>query len=510
MSYGAVPTLLHEAGGAPAILVAAPGETIHRSSAARRSLTDRVLALPPKLKSPLPVSTAWAYASAHAASFASRYPKTLAATVSIGLAGFAATAFGVAPMVPDASTLPQRTVTETVATLDVTPQLEALAGQNLDLFRSEVTRPGDTADTLLARLNVADPAAAAFLRGDAVARKLLEGRSGKRVQVRVDADGHLEEMIARFAAPGNDKLPTQFTRLRVERVGGKLVAWSALAPLAARPVMASGTVRTSLFTATDEAGIPDPVATQIAEIFATDIDFRHDLRRGATFSVVYEALTADGEPISWGPANGRVLAAEFNNKSRTFSAMWFQDGDKKGTYFGLDGQSKQRTFLTSPLEFSRVTSGFSMRMHPILNTWKQHNGVDYGAPIGTPVRAMGDGTVEFAGWQNGYGNVIHLKHGGDRTTVYAHLSHIEVTKGQHVDQGTTIGAVGMTGWATGPHLHFEVKIDGVQQDPLLVAQASEAAVISPAGKLRFGELSQSVKTQLAVAETLGRASANGE
>jgi murein DD-endopeptidase MepM/ murein hydrolase activator NlpD len=190
--------------------------------------------------------------------------------------------------------------------------------------------------------------------------------------------------------------------------------------------------------------------------------------------------------------------------------MWFKDGDAKGAYFGLDGQSKQRSFLASPLEFSRVTSGFSMRMHPILNTWKQHNGVDYGAPQGTPVRAIGDGVVEFAGWQNGYGNVIHIDHSGDRSTVYAHLSRIEVTKGQRVEQGATIGAVGQTGWATGPHLHFEVKIDGRQQDPLLVAQTSEAAVVAPAAKQRFGQLAQSARAQLGVAETLQRAPMLGE
>ena len=447
---------------------------------------------------------AWSYASAHAASFASRHPKSLAATVSLGLAGFAATAFGVAPMVPDAALLPKRLVVETLATPDVSAQLEALSSQDLALFRSDITRASDTADSLLARLNIADAGAAAFLRFDPVARKLLEGRAGKRVQVRTDSLGRLEELVARYAAPGSDKLPTQFTRLRIERVGGALIAWTALAPLAAEPLMASGTVRSSLFAATDEAGIPDAVATQIAEIFATDIDFRRELKRGATFSVVYEALTADGEAITWGAGSGRVLAAEFVNRNETFSAMWFRDGDGKGAYFGLDGKSKQRTFLTSPLEFSRVTSGFAMRMHPILNTWKQHNGVDYGAPLGTPVRAMGDGVVEFAGWQSGYGNVIHIKHSNERSTVYAHLSRIEVAKGQRVDQGVTIGTVGMTGWATGPHLHFEVKIGGVQQDPLLVAQASEAAVISPLGKARFAQAAVSVRAQLDVAESLGR------
>jgi murein DD-endopeptidase MepM/ murein hydrolase activator NlpD len=462
------------------------------------------------LKSLAPVEVAWAYASAHVASFASRYPRTLAATVSLGLAGFAATAFGIAPQVPDASDLPRRTIVESVVTGDLHTQLDALAELELDLFRSDLTRASDTADSLLMRLNVADPSSAAFLRADPIARKLLEGRAGKRVQVRVDSRGRLEELVARYAAPSADKVPTQFTRLRIQRIGDKLIADTTLAPLASQTLMAGGTIRSSLFTATDEAGIPDGVATQLAEIFANDIDFHRELKKGASFSVVYEALTADGEAISWGPATGRVLAAEFVNKGQTFSAMWFKDGDAKGAYFGLDGQSKQRSFLASPLEFSRVTSGFSMRMHPILNTWKQHNGVDYGAPSGTPVRSIGDGVVEFAGWQNGYGNVVHIKHSNERSTVYAHLSRVDVAKGQRVEQGATIGAVGQTGWATGPHLHFEVKIDGQQQDPVQVAQMSEAAVVAPAAQARFGQLALSARAQLGVAETLQRSPLLGE
>jgi murein DD-endopeptidase MepM/ murein hydrolase activator NlpD len=462
------------------------------------------------LKSLAPAEVAWAYASAHVASFASRYPKTLAATVSLGLAGFAATAFGIAPQVPDAADLPQRTIVESITPVDLHTQLDALAEVDLDLFRTDLTRASDTADSLLTRLNVADLTAAAFLRSDPIAKRLLEGRAGKRVQVRVDSRGRLEELLARYAAPSAEKLPTQFTRLRIQRIADKLVADTTLVPLAAQSVMASGTVRSSLFTATDEAGIPDGVATQLAEIFANDIDFHRELKKGATFSVVYEALTADGEPISWGPATGRVVAAEFVNKGQTFSAMWFKDGDGKGGYFGLDGQGKQRSFLASPLEFSRVTSGFSMRMHPILNTWKQHNGVDYGAPQGTPVRTIGDGVVEFAGWQNGYGNVVHVQHSNDRSTVYAHLSRIDVVKGQRVEQGATLGAVGQTGWATGPHLHFEIKIDGRQQDPMLVAQTSEAAVVAPAAKVRFGQLALSARSQLGVAETLQRTPLLGE
>ena len=447
---------------------------------------------------------------ARIASFASRHPRTLAASVSLALAGSAVTAFGVAPQVPDPAALPQRTIVESVATVDLHAQLDALADHELDLFRSEITRAGDTTDSLLARLNVVDARAAAFLRSDPIARRLFEGRAGKRVQARVDSRGSLVELVARYAAPLIDKLPTQFTRLRIQRIADRLVADVTTAPLASQTLMAGGTIRSSLFGATDEAGIPDAVATQLAEIFANDIDFRRELQRGATFSVVYETLTADGEPISWAPASGRVLAAEFVNKGQTFSAMWFKDGDAKGAYFGLDGQSKQRSFLASPLEFSRVTSGFSMRMHPILNAWKQHNGVDYGAPQGTPVRTIGDGVVEFAGWQNGYGNVVHVKHGNERSTVYAHLSRIDVFQGQRVEQGATIGAVGQTGWATGPHLHFEVKIDGQQQDPVLVAQKSEAAVVAPVAKAHFGQLALSARSQLGVAESLQRATLLGE
>jgi len=461
---------------------------------------------PLTLKSLRSLELAWAYTSAHAASFASHHPKTLAAAVSIGLAGFAATAFGVAPMVPDASSLPQRVVTESIVPADLRTQIDAIESTDLDLFRNDVTRASDTADSLLSRLGVADAAAATFLRSDPVARKLLEGRGGKMVRVRADASGRLEELVARYAAAGNEKIPTQFTRLLIERVGDRLVASTALAPLASQSLLASGTIRTSLFAATDEARIPDPVATQLAEIFATDIDFRRELRKGATFSVVYESLTADGEPITWGTGIGRVVAAEFVNKTQTYSAVWFKDGDGKGGYFGLDGKSKQSAFLASPLEFSRITSGFAMRMHPIMNTWKQHKGVDYGAPSGTPIRAVGDGVVEFAGWQNGYGNVVHIRHSNERSTVYAHMSRVDVAKGAKVDQGATIGTVGMTGWATGPHLHFEVKIDGQQQDPLLVAQTSEAVRIAPASKPRFDDLARSARAQLGVADTLARAS----
>ena len=451
-----------------------------------------------------------ASAGGRARRFVGAHPRSLTSAVLLALAGFAATAFGIAPMVPDASDLPKRLVTESVTPSGIQAQLDALAEHELQLYRTDLTRASDTADSLLKRLNVSDAAAALFLRADPTARKVLEGRAGKMVQVQTDDSGALTELVARYAPIDPDQVATHFTKLRIARVAGKLLATLETAPLASQVRMGSGTVSSSLFAATDEARIPDNVATQLAEVFATDLDFHRQLRNGDTFSVIYEALTADGEPITWGTAAGRVLAADFVNNGRTYSAVWFKGGQGKGAYYGFDGQSKKRAFLASPLEFSRVTSGFAMRMHPILNTWKQHNGVDYGAPTGTPIRAVGDGVVEFAGQQNGYGNVLEIRHGNARSTLYAHLSRIDVTRGQHVEQGQRIGAVGATGWATGPHLHFEVKVNGAQQNPMLLAKASEAAVLSPSARAEFAQLARSVKGQLEVADSMARSGAYAE
>jgi len=457
------------------------------------------------------IDRALASTAARTGRFVSAHPRSLSAAVMLALAGFGVTAFGIAPLAPDASDLPQRLVTETVTPDSIQSQLDALAEHDLQLYRTDLTRSTDTADSLLQRLNVSDAGAALFLRNDPVARQLLNGRGGKMVRVQTDETGKLTELVARYAPANAEQLTTHFTRLSITRTGDQLSANVATAPLAAQVRMGSGTIRSSLFAATDEARIPDAVANQLAEVFSTDVDFHRQLRKGDTFSVVYEALTADGEPITWGSANtGRVLGAEFVNNGRSYSAVWFKDAQNKGGYYDLDGKSKRRAFLASPLAFSRVTSGFAMRMHPILNTWKQHKGVDYGAPTGTAIRAVGDGVVEFAGWQNGYGNVVQIKHSAQRSTVYAHMSHINVQRGAHVEQGQNIGAVGMTGWATGPHLHFEVKVGGVQQDPMIMARSAETQELAPASKAQFSAMAQSLKSQLDVADGMVRTGAYAE
>lgn len=423
------------------------------------------------------------------------------------MVGFAATAFGIAPLANDPADLPQRLVTEDVRPTGLDSQLELLAEHELSLYRSDLTRRSDTADSLLRRLNADDAEVAQFLRRDPVARKLLDGRPGKMVQVRTDSEGRVEELVARYPAEASQQFSTHFTRLTVSRTNGALRALSEAAPLESQTRLGSGTISTSLFAATDDARIPDPIATQMVEMFSAEIDFHRELRKGDSFTVIYEALTADGEPITWASGDemtGRVLAAEFVNKGRSYSSMWYVDptAGGKGAYFGMDGQSKRRAFLGSPLAFSRITSTFAMRFHPIMQTWRAHLGVDYGAPSGTPVRSVGDGVVDFAGWQNGYGNVVQIKHSNDRATIYAHLSRIDVRKGQRVDQGTLVGLVGATGWATGPHLHFEFKVKGQQQNPLAMAKASEALVVSPGAKAQFARLAEQTRSHLQVAASM--------
>ncbi len=435
--------------------------------------------------------------------FGRRHRTGIVVAIVTLLGGFGITAVAVAPLMPDAALLPQRTVVQAVQPQGIAEQVEALAALDLALVRNEITRGSDTIESLLGRLGVRDAGAASFIRANASARQLLEGRGGKMVQARTDASGALTELVARYPAAQDELRGTHFTRLRIHR--GSDGVWQArieLAPFAAQTRLASGVIHSSLFAATDASAIPDSVALQLAEMFSTDIDFHRELRKGDTFSVVYESLSADGEPVAWNEGAGRVLAAQFVNDGRAHHAIWFQGSTGKGGYYGLDGKSKRRAFLASPLAFSRVTSGFAMRFHPLQKTWRQHLGVDYGAPTGTPVRGVGDGVVEFAGWQNGYGNVVQLRHANDKSTLYAHLSRIDVRKGQRVEQGQRIGAVGSTGWSTGPHLHFEFRHRGQHQDPLRVAKGSEAVALDSASLPRFAELAQQVRVKLDIAETL--------
>ncbi|NBX21187.1 MAG: M23 family metallopeptidase [Betaproteobacteria bacterium] len=438
---------------------------------------------------------------ARAAALVQQYPKRITAIIAALLVGGTGATFAVANFAPDASDLPVRTVVETVQSDLLAARNEDISELAMRLYRSETTRSSDTADTLLKRLGVIDPQAAGYLRADAQAQSALLGRAGRNVTAEVNERQGLLKLSARWS-PADDGT---FKRLTIEKTESGFRSQVETLPLVANTRLASGVINSSLFAATDDARLPDSIATQIAEIFSGDIDFHRALRKGDRFSVVYETLEGDGEPMR----AGRVLSAEFVNAGKPFQAMWFKDPvtPGKGGYYTLAGESLRRAFLASPLEFSRVTSGFKMRFHPILQTWRAHLGVDYAAATGTPVRSVGDGTVDFAGVQGGFGNVVMVKHRNNQTTVYAHLSRINVKKGQSVSQGQNIGAVGATGWATGPHLHFEFRVNGVHHDPLTIARQSEAVPVSTAAKPMFDKAAQSVRAQLATAAQLTPGSA---
>lgn len=420
----------------------------------------------------------------------SHHPRKATALLAALLLGGAGTAFGVASLDPDPSTVTVRQVLESVNTLPVQPQLDQLDTQDLRLFRTEVARPSDTVDSLLARLGVEDEAAAAWLRRDAAFRSQVLARYGRTVTVEAGEHQELKKLTVRWVSDDSGN----FQRLVVERgADGRFASRIDTAPLVAATRMGSATVRSSLFAAADEANIPDTVVSQMVEIFGSDIDFHRHLRTGDHFEVVYESLEADGEPLR----TGRILSVEFVNRGTAHQAIWFQDGNRKGGYYGFDGRSMTRAFLASPVAFSRISSGFAMRLHPILNQWKAHLGVDYAAPIGTPVRDVADGTVEFAGQQNGFGNVVIVRHNASEETVYAHLSRIGVRTGQHIAQGDTLGAVGQTGWATGPHLHYEFRVDNVPRDPLSV-DIPNAQALAGADLQRFKGVSSDMQRRLAL------------
>ena len=445
--------------------------------------------------------------------FVQQHPMRVTAVVVAVLMGGAGATYAVGALAPDASDIPAHTVVEAIQPLALQGQTAELESQALRLYRSDVSRSADTAESLLKRVGVFDTAAAAFLRADANVQQTLWGRSGRAVTVEAGDGNTLLKLSARWS-PEDDGM---FKRLTVDKTPEGFQSRVETLPMTATARLSSGTINSSLFAATDEARIPDAVAVQLAEIFSGDIDFHRALRKGDRFSVVYETLEGDGEPLR----AGRVLSAEFVNAGKTFQAMWFQEpvtaGNAaastashtltRGGYYTLAGESLRRAFLASPMEFSRVTSGFKMRFHPILQAWRAHLGVDYAAPTGTPVRSVGDGVVEFAGVQNGFGNVVIVKHGGSNTTVYAHLSRILVRQGQSIGQGQNVGAVGQTGWATGPHLHFEFRVNGAYRDPLTVARQSESTPVAASAKAAFAASAAMVRTQLAAAAQMQAGSA---
>lgn len=404
----------------------------------------------------------------------------LVALSSLPLLGVV-TAFGIVPHSDNIST-PLAMVAEEIALPDA---VAAPSPTTAVFWRNESVKRGDTVMELMRRLHVEDAAASEYLRRDKAAESFRKLAVNKNVQAETNVDGGL--LALRY-------LDNNGNHVVIEKgISGFKISLQS-PQIEQRQIMRTGEISSSLFAATDAVGLPESIANQLAEIFGGDIDFHRDLRKGDKFSVVYDMEYSNGEPVR----SGRIQAAEFINQGQSFRAVYYKTSHTHGSYYTPDGKSLRKAFLRSPIEFSRVSSGFSLaRFHPVLNKWRAHKGVDYAAAQGTKVKVTAEGTVSFVGKRGGYGNVVIVEHQGRHTTVYGHLSRFAngLRRGQHVGQGDIIGFVGMTGLATGPHLHYELLVNDQQRDPLRVA-LPDAIPLGNAQKLAFQNATRGLTVRL--------------
>ena len=347
-----------------------------------------------------------------------------------------------------AAAVPVERVQFTMPVLETLPEYEQLT---LEIRR------GGTLDQLFRQNSLDLGHLAAIARLEEPARLFRRLKPGDEFEVQHD-DGSIVSLYTELDLT---------SALKVERRDDGFHAEIIDRPIETRTRLAYGVINTSLFEAGADAGLPDRVIMNIAGIFAWDVDFVLDIREGDNFYVQYEEIWQDGAYVT----DGEIIVAEFNNNGRTHQAVRYRDADGYSDYFTPEGDSVRKAFIRAPVDFTRVSSRFNpRRRHPILNTIRAHRGVDYAAPRGTPIKAAGDGKVIFRGTKSGYGNTIILQHGGNITTLYAHMSGFarSAQVGTRVRQGQTIGFVGSTGLATANHLHYEYRIGGVHRNPQTV------------------------------------------
>ncbi|TWG83948.1 murein DD-endopeptidase MepM/ murein hydrolase activator NlpD [Cupriavidus gilardii J11] len=422
---------------------------------------------------------------------------SVAAVFTLGMAA----AMGVAPRTayddPDAPR-----VQESMRLPDLRDQLERLTDVRATYVREERMQRGDTIATLLKRLGIDDPDAQAFIHKNPTARGLFKLEPGQVVQAEVDSNNLLVSLQANL---GGDVSVSR--QLVIERTGDLADPdYKARIQLVKNELhydMGSGVIGPGgFFKAMDAANVPDEIVQQMISIFSGVIDFHHDIVKGDRFRIVYESGYRDGAFVR----NGRVVAIELINRNQLHQALWYAPDGENGAYYTFDGRSMKRPFLRSPVEFSRMSSGFGGRNHPLHHQWAQHKGVDFAAPTGTKVFATGDGEIDFVGRQNGYGNIIVIKHGNGYSTFYAHLSRFaNVQRGQRVSQGELIGYVGATGWATGPHLHYEFRHNDVPQNPLTIT-LMEAPALTGKARQQFLSYTSGVLSRINALRTYNVAS----
>ncbi len=323
----------------------------------------------------------------------------------------------------------------------------------------EVTvKSGDSLAGIFSRLNIPPQELHALLETGGATHNLKKIFPGQTLRVVVSEDKHL----ARLSYPID-----QLNTLEVARSDEGFEVSTVTRTPEFHTRNASGIIDSSLFLAGNKAGLTDSLTMELAAIFGWDIDFVLDIRKGDQFTVLYEQMYLDGEAID----TGTILAAEFINRGKHYQAIRYTDAGGKTDYYSLDGKSMRKAFLRTPVEIARISSRFNLkRKHPVLNKIRAHKGVDYAAATGTPIKATGDGKIVHRGKKGGYGRTIIIQHGTKYSTLYAHMSNYRggLKVGSRVKQGQVIGYIGSSGLATGPHLHYEFRVDGVHRDPLRV------------------------------------------
>ena len=317
---------------------------------------------------------------------------------------------------------------------------------------------GDSLYLIFKRLGLSQGDLALMTASKPLKKKLARIAPGQEIEFHVDAESRLTRLVHR-----SDMLKS----LHVSRDGDTFTFEEVVETPDVSVASATGVIDSSLFEAGLSAGLSDNIIMQMTDIFAWDVDFALDIRDGDRFALIFEEQFKGREKVGEGP----IVAAEFMNRGRRIRAVRYVDSTGRSGYFSPDGRSMRKAFLRTPVNFTRISSRFNLkRLHPILHKIRAHRGVDYAAPRGTAVKASGDGKVIFAGRKGGYGRTIIVQHGSVYTTLYAHLSRFSkgLRSGKRVRQGQTIGYVGSTGLATGPHLHYEFRVRGTHRDPLKV------------------------------------------
>jgi len=338
------------------------------------------------------------------------------------------------------------------------PLSNQVAQQHKTNWKTVTVKRGDNLAQIFSRLNISPGVLHEIIHTNKDTRKLKHVLPGQAIRFLLDDNGVLQQLVYQYNVANS---------LSVTKQGSSFTAKVTHKTLDTRLAHTSANINHSLFLAAQSAGLSNNMTMQLANIFGWDIDFALDIRKGDNFTVIYEEVFLGDKKIR----DGNILAAEFQNRGKTYRAIRYTDTNGRSQYYSPEGMSMRKAFLRSPVDFSRISSRFNLkRKHPVLNRIRAHKGVDYAARSGTPIKATGDGRIVFKGTKGGYGRTIIIKHGSAYQTLYAHMRSYnkKSRRGSRVKQGQVIGYIGSSGLATGPHLHYEFRLNGAVRNPLTV------------------------------------------